>query len=328
MAILVTGSAGHLGEALVRTLRAQGRAVIGIDRVASPYTDRIGSIVDPAFVAQAMAGIRAVLHAATLHKPHVVTHSRQAFVDTNVGGTLNLLEAAAANGVGAFVFTSTTSAYGDALVPAQGAPAAWIDEDVVPRAKNIYGATKLAAEDLCRLFARNHALPCIVLRTARFFPEADDDERRRNAFADANLKANEFLYRRADVQDLVDAHLLALDHAARIGFGRYVLSATTPFLPEDLAELRVDAAAVVRRRVPGWEDAYSRLGWRMHARIERVYVNARARADLGWRPRHDFAYVLARIVAGEDPRSPLAQAIGSKGYHAGAYAGGLYPVAD
>jgi len=326
MGILVTGSAGHLGEALVRSLRAQGLATIGIDRVASPYTDRVGSIVDASFVAQAMSGAHTVLHAATLHKPHVATHSRQAFVDTNVSGTLNLLEAAAANGVGAFVFTSTTSTYGDALEPAEGAPAAWIDEDVVPLAKNIYGATKLAAEDLCRLFARNHGLPCIVLRTARFFPEADDDARKREAFSDANLKANEFLHRRADVQDLVDAHLLAIGHAPTIGFGRYVLSATTPFLREDLALLRSDAAAALRRRVPGWEDAYARLGWRMHPRIGRVYANERARADLGWRPRYDFAHVLARSLAGEDPRSPLAQAIGSKGYHAGTYADGLYPV--
>lgn len=326
MSILVTGSAGHLGEALVRTLRAQGRAVIGLDRVASPYTDRVGSIVDASFVAQAMAGVQAVLHAATLHKPHVATHSRQAFVDTNVTGTLNLLEAAADNGVGAFVFTSTTSAFGDALVPAEGEPAAWIDEDVAPRSKNIYGATKLAAEDLCRLFQRNQGLPCIVLRTARFFPEADDDARRRDAYADANLKANEFLYRRADVQDLADAHLLAIEHAPRIGFGRYVLSATTPFRREDLAELRVDAAAVVRRRVPGCETAYARLGWRLPAHIDRVYASERARAELGWRPRHDFARVVARVLAGEDPRSPLAQAIGRKGYHDGAYAEGLYPV--
>lgn len=326
MGILVTGSAGHLGEALMRTLRAQGRAAIGVDRVASPYTDHVGSIVDAAFVARAMSGVRAVLHAATLHKPHVATHSRQAFVDTNVSGTLNLLEAAASNRVDAFVFTSTTSAYGDALEPAEGAPASWIDEDVVPLAKNIYGATKLAAEDLCRLFARNHGVPCIVLRTARFFPEADDDAHKRDAFSDANLKANEFLHRRADVQDLVDAHLLAIERAPRIGFARYVLSATTPFRREDLAELHGDAPAVLRRRVPGWDDAYARLGWRMHACIGRVYVNARACDELGWRPRHDFAHVLARALAGEDPRSPLAQAIGRKGYHAGAYADGLYPV--
>ena len=137
MSILVTGSAGHLGEAMMRTLRAQGRPTTGVDIVPSPYTDRVGSIADRAFVDRAMAGVHAVVHTATLHKPHVATHSRQDFIDTNVTGTLNLLEAAAAHGVTAFVFTSTTSAYGDALTPADDAPAAWIDENVVPIVKNI-----------------------------------------------------------------------------------------------------------------------------------------------------------------------------------------------
>lgn len=326
MSILVTGSAGHLGEALMRTLRAQGRDATGIDMLSSPYTDTVGSIADSGFVDRAMRGATAVLHAATLHKPHIATHSRRDFVDTNVTGTLNLLEAAAAHGVGAFVFTSTTSLYGDALTPPPDAPAVWIDEAVTPAVRNIYGATKAAAEDLCRLFHRNQRLPCLVLRTARFFPEPDDNPDRRGAFADANLKVNEFLYRRADVQDIVDAHLLAIERAPRIGFGRYVLSATTPFTREDLPELRHDAPAVVARRVPGYEAEYARRGWRMFPGIERVYDNALARRELGWRPRYDFAHVLARLRADEDPRSPLAVAIGGKGYHAGAYADGLYPV--
>jgi UDP-glucose 4-epimerase len=331
MPILVTGSAGHLGEAMMRTLRAQGRAAIGLDIVASVHTDLVGSIADRGFVDRAIAslarrGLQAIVHAATLHKPHVATHPRQAFVDTNVTGTLNLLEAAARHGVGAFVFTSTTSAFGDALRPADGGPAVWIDEDVAPAAKNIYGATKTAAEDLCRLFHRNHSLPCLVLRTARFFPEADDDPELRGAYADANIKANELLYRRADIQDLVDAHLLAIGQAPRIGFGRYVLSATTPFARGELEELRRDAPAVVARHVPGYEDEYRRRGWRMFPAIDRVYDNARARAELGWRPRHDDAAAIARLRAGADPRSPHAQAIGIKGYHAGAYADGLYPV--
>ena len=105
-----------------------------------------------------MAGVHTVLHAATLHKPHVATHSRQEFVDTNITGTLNLLEEAVAAGVQAFVFTSTTSVFGDALIPPAGAPAAWITEDVTPVPKNIYGVTKAAAEDLCQLFHRNHGL--------------------------------------------------------------------------------------------------------------------------------------------------------------------------
>ena len=50
--------------------------------------------------------------------------------------------------------------------------------------------------------------------------------------------------------------------------------------------------------------------------IERVYVNERARRELGWAPRYDFGYALDRLAAGEDVRSPLAVAVGAKGYHA------------
>lgn len=326
MTILVTGSSGHLGEALVRTLRAQGRACRGLDIAPSAFTDLVGSIADRVMVERAIDGIDAVLHAATLHKPHLATHTRQQFVDTNITGTLNLLEAAAARRVRAFVFTSTTSAFGDALKPAPGEPAVWITEAVAPVPKNIYGVTKTAAEDLCRLFHRNHGLPCLVLRTSRFFPEADDDEDRRGAYDDANLKTNEFLYRRADVQDLVDAHLLAIERAPAIGFARYVLSATTPFLRDDAALLSRDAGAAMKIRVPEYEPEYARRGWRMHRTIDRVYDNTLAREQLGWKPVYDFAYRLARLRAGEDPRSPLTQAIGIKGYHGDDYADGRYPV--
>src|SRR5579864_2809899 len=132
MKVLVTGSSGHLGEALVRTLRNNKREVVGVDIVPSEFTNEAGSIVDRHFVKRCMEGVDAVIHTATLHKPHVITHSRQGFVDTNVTGTLNLLEEAALAGVGAFVFTSTTSAFGSALTPRPGAPAAWITEDVQP----------------------------------------------------------------------------------------------------------------------------------------------------------------------------------------------------
>ncbi len=313
--VLVTGSTGHLGEGLVRTLRAQGRLVRGLDIVPSPFTDVLGSIADRAVVDHAMADVTDVIHAATLHKPHVATHARQAFVDTNITGTLHLLEAAVAARVRAFLFTSTTSTFGDALVPPPGAPAAWVTEDVVPIPKNIYGVTKVAAEDLCALAARNQGLRCLVLRTSRFFPESDDEPSARAAFRDANLKANEYLYRRLDVEDAVDAHLVALERAPTLAFGRYILSATTPFRREDAEELRRDAPAVVRRHVPEYEAIYAKLDWRMPPSIDRVYDNAHARSDLGWRPRHDFASVIARLRDGGDIRSPLAIAIGAKGYH-------------
>jgi len=327
MRILVTGSSGHLGEALVRRLRELDHEPVGLDIVPAPSTSRIGSIANRAVVRSAMAGAEAVLHGATLHKPHVATHSRQDFVDTNVTGTLNLLEEAAASSVKAFIFTSTTSVFGDALIPPSGAPAAWVMEDVVPIPKNIYGATKAAAEDLCQLFHRNAKLPCLVLRTSRFFPEEDDEEAVRKAYADDNLKLNELLARRVDIEDVVEAHMLAMARAPQLGFRKYIISATTPFCPEDLAELRGAAPKVLLKRVPAYEGEYAKRGWSMFPSIDRVYVNARAREELGWRPRHDFAAVLERLRAGGDIRSPLAKLIGAKGYHPEAFGRGPYPVA-
>jgi UDP-glucose 4-epimerase len=312
---VVTGTAGHLGEALVRVLRDSGHDVTGVDLKPSLYTTVVGSVADRAVARDCVAGAGAVLHTATLHKPHVDSHSKQEFVDANVSGTLTLLEEAAAARVSGFVFTSSTSAFGRALTPAAGEPAAWITEEVTPRPRNIYGATKTAAEDLCELIHAEHGLPVIVLRTSRFFPEGDDRDDVRAAYPDANVKANEYLYRRVDVADVVDAHLLAMERAAGIGFGKYIVSATTPFTPAGLAALRDDAPAVVRRLFPDYEAEYATRGWRMFPSIGRVYVNARARADLGWAPRYDFRSVLDALKSGEDPRSPLARAIGMKGYH-------------
>jgi nucleoside-diphosphate-sugar epimerase len=324
--VLVTGSAGHLGEALMRTLPEQGYRPVGLDVKASPFTGIVGSIVDRGVVQSALHGVDAVIHTATLHKPHVVTHSRQAFIDTNVTGTLNLLEEARRAGIRAFVFSSTTSVFGRALTPSSDAPAAWITEDVVPVPKNIYGISKLAAENLCELFHRDYKLPCLVLRTSRFFPEADDKKETRDAYEDANAKVNEFLYRRADIEDIAMAHRLALEKAAALGFGRYIISATTPFAPGDVHALHTNAPAVVGRYAPEYLDVYAARGWTMFPRIDRVYVNERARRDLDWRPRYDFAYVLRRVADGEDFRSALAQTVGAKGYHDVVFEDGPYPT--
>jgi UDP-glucose 4-epimerase len=326
MKALVTGSSGHLGEALVRSLRDLGHEVVGLDIVDSAFTTSVGSITHRSCVSRCMAGVQTVFHAATLHKPHVATHTRQDFIDTNITGTLNLLEEAVAAGVESFVYTSTTSVFGDALVPPAGSPAAWVTEDVTPIPKNIYGVTKAAAEDLCQLFHRNQGLACIVLRTSRFFPEEDDNKAVREAWADGNIKANEYLFRRVDPEDVVTAHLLAAEHARAIGFRRFIVSATTPFSPRDLHELRTDAPAVTRRYVPAYESEYARRGWKMLPGIDRVYVNERARNELSWQPRYDFRFIIDQLKAGNDVRSPLARLVGSKGYHAEVFAEGPYPV--
>ena len=322
--ILVTGSSGHLGEALTRVLRDQGHEITGLDVLASPQTTVVGSIVDRLTVQRCVAGVDAIVHTATLHKPHVGSHGRVDFIETNIAGTLNLLEEAVAAGVSRFIFTSTTSAFGRALTPAPGEPAAWITEEVVPVPRNIYGATKTAAEDLCQLTWQDHGLPCLILRTSRFFPEPDDRDDIRKTYDDLNIKINELLYRRVDLEDVVTAHLLALEKAPSIGFGRYVISATTPFTRDDLTNIRSDLPAVIELRFPDYEQLYAARGWRMFPSIERVYVNERARRELGWVPRYDFAHALERLGNNEDPRSELARSIGAKGYHTAST--GVYTV--
>lgn len=325
MKYLVTGSSGHLGEALVRVLSARHSDVVSIDLKPGPFTQAVGSIADRGFVAAHMKGVNVVLHTASLHKPHVVTHSRRDFIDSNIAGTAELLEAARAEGVASFVFTSTTSAFGDSLTPQPGAPASWITETVTPHSKNIYGASKLAAEDLCRLAQRRDGLPCVILRTSRFFPEEQDNSAMRAAYSTSNAQLIELLHRRVDLEDVVSAHLIAAERAPALGFGLYIISATTPFRREDMAELACDAPAVVRRYVD-FEKAFERLGWSMYPSIDRVYSNELALKELGWRPVHDFPAALGRVAAGGWPLSELARAVGVKGYHDRRFEDGPYPV--
>lgn len=326
MSILVTGSAGHLGEALMRTLRNEGIAATGIDIKHSAYTDLVGDIADRDFVKTAMRGVRTVMHTATLHKPHVATHSKQDFVNTNITGTLNLLEEAVMQGVSAFLFTSTTSTFGAAMNPAKGEPAAWITEEVVPLPKNIYSVTKLAAESLCELFHRKSGLPVLILRTSRFFPEDDDNAETRRLYDTPNVQALELLYRRVDIADAVSAHLLAMEKAGTIGFGKYIISATTPFTSSHLAQLHTDASAVISSLYPECEALFDARGWKLFSEIDRVYVNERARRELGWEPTYDFTHVLRSLQNGTDFRSELAREIGSKGYHEEEFEEGPFPV--
>ena len=83
---------------------------------------------------------------------------------------------------------------------------------------------------------------------------------------------------------------------------------------------------MLERRAPGYEDVYRPRGWSMFPGIDRVYVNERARRELGWQPRYDFARAVEQMKAGQDPRSELARTIGSKGYHDTVFADGPYPV--
>jgi UDP-glucose 4-epimerase len=254
----------------------------------------------------------------------VATHTWQDFIETNVTGTLHLLELAA--GLESFVYISTTSVFGTALAAHGRGSAAWVTEDLAPGPKNIYGVTKLMAETLCELTHRKRGLPLVILRTSRFFPEEDDDAGVRREYVTANAQANEMLHRRVDIEDAVAAVLCALEKGPRMGFGRYIISATTPFSFADRELLGRDAPAVIRQRFPQCEALFGARGWKLPPRLDRVYVNARAREELGWAPRYDFQHVLGCLAEKREFRSRLALEVGTKGYHDRSFAGGPYPV--
>ncbi|MBO9674853.1 MAG: NAD(P)-dependent oxidoreductase [Sphingobacteriaceae bacterium] len=328
MKILVTGTSGHLGEAIARQLKANNSDYIGLDINPSEFTTHVGSITDVELVNSLVEKVDFIIHTATLHKPHVGTHSNQDFIDTNITGTLTLLEAARKANIKGFIYTSTTSTFGDTLTPKPNEPAIWITEKTICVPKNIYGVTKSAAEDLCQIFYRNHKLPCLVLKTSRFFPEEDDKKAIRENYQDLNIKATEYLYRRVDVEDVVTAHLLAVEKVQEIGFGKYIISSTSPFEQQHLMELHTDASAVIEKIFPDFKKLFAKKGWIILPKIDRVYVNEKARRELGWKPKYDFGYVLDCIAAGKDFRSQLSLDVGIKGYHSETFTEGPYPVLD
>ena len=262
----------------------------------------LGSVADRGLIDRAFAehGIEAVIHAGALHKPDIARYPAQAFVDVNVTGTLNLLEAAVAAGNDRFIFTSTTSLMISEAIRAGKAggatAAAWLDEAFAPlEPRNIYGITKLAAEHLCRLHHRERGLAVLVLRTGRFFPEEDDTHR---DLSGPNRKANEFLHRRLTVEDAAEAHVVALEKAPEVGFETFILSAPPPFVAEEAEELIRDAPAVIERHFPEAGDLYARAGWQLPGHIDRIYDPSRAERVLGFRCRTDFTAVLAALEGG------------------------------
>lgn len=284
MRLLVTGSSGRLGRALCAHLAGE-HEVVGVDRLPSPATRFVGDLGDVGLVRRALQGVEAVLHLAALHAPHVGQRSDDEFQRVNVEGTLALADAAAASGVGRFVFASTTALYG---AGATGSLAAeWVDEATPPHPRTVYHRSKLAAETALAERAERHGLSLTVLRVARCFPEP------------APQMAMYRLHRGVDARDVAQAHETALAWQAPGQARLFVISGATPFVRADAPGLATDAAAVLRRRVPGLVTAFAQRGWVLPPTIDRVYDSSAAQAALGWRPRFGFASVLAQAGAGD-----------------------------
>jgi NAD dependent epimerase/dehydratase len=169
--VLVTGADGFIGSHLVEQLVQQSKSVRALVQYNSfnfwgwleelPSLDGIeviaGDIRDPHLCHGLLAGIDVVFHLAALIPIPYSYIAPDSYVDTNVKGTLNLCQAARANGIERFVHTSTSEVYGTAqYVP--------IDEKhpLVPQSP--YSATKIAADSLALSFFYSFDLPLVVAR--------------------------------------------------------------------------------------------------------------------------------------------------------------------
>jgi len=278
--VLVTGSSGRIGSAIAARLSLQ-HAVTGVDLKAGALTTEVVDVRDTSRLAPLLAGIDAVVHTASLHVPDLAARSRAEFEEVNVVATRRLLAACGEAGVARFVYTSTTSLYGDAMLPEHG-EAVWVTEDLAPRPRDVYDETKLRAEEACRDAARA-GLAAVSLRMSRCFPE------------EPRLLAVYRLYRGVDAEDVAQAHELALA-TPRAGFEVFNVSAPPPFSRSDCRRLFEDAASVLLERHPWAAAEFERRSWLLPRSIDRVYVVDKAVAGLGYRPVHDFAALFRRSV--------------------------------
>ena len=276
MKILITGSSGRVGKVLAHyfsRIAPTKHEVIGVDILPGAYTSIRENILSHDLV-PLIKTADAIIHCAALHAPHVNSHSEQAFWDTNVSSTEQLLKHARDDA--SIVLTSTTSVYGHALEPSmkgslkQRNNAIWVDENLTPKARDIYDTTKLAAEALVNALNCERRSSC-VLRISRCFPEPEE------------LMALYRLYRGVDLRDVAQAHALALER--KTGNATYVISGPDVFQPSDIVKLARNAPELIASRAPALKAYFDENGFTLPQSIDRIYSSTLAMKELAYRPR-------------------------------------------
>jgi UDP-glucose 4-epimerase len=281
MKVIVTGSSGQLGSATVKHLKNNGHIVHGIDITAATTTDELIDITNSISVMAVCRGYDAIIHTAALHGKHYeLGYTRDAFIMANITGTLNLLNACVKNGIARFLYTSTTSIYGSAMVDHE--KAVWVDELLAEQPRDIYDITKQTAEQLCRDFFYKEGLQTSIYRVARFLPEGD------------NLKLNHRLYRGLDERDGAEALRLALA-ADFDDFEIFNISSGSPFNRTELHDIKKNPEPVILKHYPAAAEIYKANGWQFPKSIDRVYICNKATKYFNYNPVFTFEYLLHNI---------------------------------
>lgn len=306
--VLVTGAGGFIGSHLTETLLARGARVRAMVRYNSrsseghleeiPKASRSllevfpGDVTDPFCVREAVRGRDAVFHLAALIAIPYSYKAPASYVQTNVTGTLNVLDACLQAKVKRVVHTSTSEVYGTArYVP--------IDEEHPLQGQSPYSASKIGADQLAESFYRSFGLPVSIVRPFNTYGP------RQSARAVIPTIVSQLLAGKKEihlgslspvrdfnfVSDTVEGFLAAaaspksVGEVINLGSGRGISIRDTVREAFRAAGTRAKIATDSKRIRPEKSEVF-RL----------IASNAKARKLLGWRPRRDIRYGLARVV--------------------------------
>ena len=281
-AIVVTGAAGLIGFTVAARLHADGRAVIGMDRVTPPedfeFPFIAADLADVHKLYEALdRGAAGIIHCGAVSGPMLLTDNPRAIVESNLMGSANVFEAARQRSLRRVVYCSSTSAYGEHPQDLQ-----ICTEAVALNAVDVYGATKAGGDILARAYAAQHGLDAVALRFSwvygprrrtdclirQLLRDALDGRTSRHAFGPGF--ARQYVY----IEDVVDACIAAYD-CRELGGRAFNITGGTRASFEDIS-------AAVRAAVPAAEihNEGSEGADLHHAPMD---LSAAA-AVLGWRP--------------------------------------------
>lgn len=301
--VLVTGASGLVGKSVLELLATRGRQVVALDRSTASHAgiDIIDCDLRDVHRLHAIAARTApgsIIHCGAHSGPMVARDNPADLVAVNVVGTTNMLEVARIRGMRRFVYCSSASVYGST---ASGP----VREDVPLHPSTVYGATKLAAEQIVLAYAKEHGVDAVSLRLAWVYgPNRTTACILRRMVADALAKrptrigwGADFHRQYVHASDAAAALLGALD-ARGLSQRAFTVTGGTFLTLGEIAEL-------VREVMPGADIALA-PGPDPDDDLHHEFDISAARRELGYEPRialksgiEDMAHVLRRRPAAQ-----------------------------
>lgn len=265
-------------------------------RAPTPYELLHGDVRRPEDVRRAVQGSELIVHTAGILG--IATAQRRDFYDINLTGTYNVWEAAVEARVRGLVFSSTMSVYKPHDRPLHEDRFAAAPEDTPPRPEDLYGYTKAAGEEMCRLYGREYGIPSVALRYGMFSPEP---------FFPYGIR---LLYGGVDVHDVARCVVASVEalRTGRIGLAAtesmvFNVESYVPFTEEDGPQLLEDPMPVLDKHYPGAADLLRERGVEKLRPIHECYPTNRAAEALGFRPECNFDRWIEELRARPEERT-------------------------